>query len=336
MGVPTFYRYVHDRWPRCISPCTERPEEAAEWGDLPSPNPVEFDALYLDFNGIVHNATHPRDRPAPPDLRSMMQEVFRLVDRVVVAARPRKLLYIAVDGVAPRAKMDQQRSRRFLAAIERRGGTGGTDARCAVGPRGGSGEERSGDDAGASDGDDVSDAGATGGGGGTRGESEASGSSFDHNAITPGSTFMTELAACLQYYCSWRVGSSRAWRHLCVMLSDSTVPGEGEHSTRRNAPAQHVRDVARARSRHSRLNWSSESSCTRGRARVALATCPGRIPSERTSSRVSRDSLPASTASLATRTQASTRSWTSSGSGGSSRDTIRTRPTASTGSTRTW
>jgi 5'-3' exoribonuclease 2 len=76
-------------------------------------------------------------QPAPETEEEMMVEIFKYTERIVNMVRPRKLLFMAIgahsislittgnflmviltDGVAPRAKMNQQRSRRFRSAQE--------------------------------------------------------------------------------------------------------------------------------------------------------------------------------------------------------------------------
>jgi 5'-3' exoribonuclease 1 len=113
---------------------------------------------------------------------------------------------MAIDGVAPRAKMNQQRSRRFRTAQEAK-------------------ELR---DKALAKGEDLPDT-----------------APFDSNCITPGTwrscmtgddwklgagtLFMAKLSEQLKYFVAKKVNEDSDWRSVQVVLSGHEVPGEGEH-----------------------------------------------------------------------------------------------------------
>ena len=80
----------------------------------------EFDNLYLDMNGIIHNCSHPNDDD--PHFRiteeKIIADIFHYIEVLFRMIQPRKVFLMAIDGVAPRAKMNQQRGRRFRSAKE--------------------------------------------------------------------------------------------------------------------------------------------------------------------------------------------------------------------------
>ncbi|GMM31100.1 ssRNA exonuclease [Martiniozyma asiatica (nom. inval.)] len=206
MGVPAFFRWLTNKYGKTISPCIEvEPDYNGGFPqpvNIADPNPNgELDNLYLDMNGIVHPCSHPENRPPPETEEEMMLEVFKYTDRIMNIARPRKVLMIAVDGVAPRAKMNQQRSRRFRSA---------KDAEIAHQEK-----EREMDKM-RSLGKDIDDA-------------VQNKKAWDSNSITPGTPFMDILAQALKYWTAHKVSTEPGWENLQIIISDATVPGEGEH-----------------------------------------------------------------------------------------------------------
>ena len=101
MGVPSFFRWVSLRYPRCVAP---------------DDGTLECDNLYLDMNGIIHPCFHPESGPQPKTEEEVFVLILKRVEALIAVAKPRRLVYLAVDGPAPRAKMNQQRARRFRAA----------------------------------------------------------------------------------------------------------------------------------------------------------------------------------------------------------------------------
>ena len=128
------------------------------------------------------------------------------MDHLFEKIKPKKLFFIAVDGVAPRAKMNQQRSRRFRTAKEAR---------------------------------EVKEKAER------KGEKLPKEKAFDSNCITPGmyipsprpslgliaigTTFMAKLSEYLKYFVNKKISEDSNWRECQVILSGHDVPGEGEH-----------------------------------------------------------------------------------------------------------
>jgi len=103
MGVPAFFRWLCSRNPKALLEMAENSDDNFDYTCNP-----EIDNLYLDMNGIIHPCSHPEGTgiPIPVTYHDMFTNVFNYIDRWVDIIRPKKMIYMAVDGVAPRAKMN--------------------------------------------------------------------------------------------------------------------------------------------------------------------------------------------------------------------------------------
>ncbi|KAJ5469989.1 hypothetical protein N7530_007346 [Penicillium desertorum] len=179
MGVPKFFRWLSERYPAISMLIAD--------SRIP-----EFDSLYLDMNGIIHNCTH-SDSDSPTFRMTedqMFIAIFNYIEHLFGKIKPKKLFYMAVDGVAPRAKMNQQRARRFRTAL---------DAENAKEKAIQQGLEMPKEDP------------------------------FDSNCITPGTEFMQKLTKQLKYFINKKISEDTDWQGVEIVLSGHEVPGEGEH-----------------------------------------------------------------------------------------------------------
>jgi 5'-3' exonuclease len=122
MGVPGLWPFIKDKFPHAI--------KHFRYGQTSH----TFDYVYLDANGLLHSAAQTvenygeKKRRMNPysklSLKERRTKIFELffdnILEVTGTIRARKVLYIAIDGPAPRAKQNQQRERRFIASMMRK------------------------------------------------------------------------------------------------------------------------------------------------------------------------------------------------------------------------
>ena len=154
------------------------------------------------MNGIIHPCFHPEGVAPPRSESEIFANIERYILRLFNIVRPRVLLYMAIDGVAPRAKMNQQRMRRYRSAKENeynrqkklfKAREAGDEDEIRV----------------LSDPDYLE--------------------KHDSNVITPGTPFFQRLSHHLKNFIKERQATDPSWGNISVILSDAGVPGEGEH-----------------------------------------------------------------------------------------------------------
>lgn len=138
------------------------------------------------MNGIIHNCSHPDDNN--PHFRiteeKIFKDIFHYLEVLFRMIRPRKLFFMAIDGVAPRAKMNQQRGRRFRSVKDAE-----KMEREAL----------------------------------KKGESLPTEARFDSNCITPGTIFMAHLHSQLKYFVADKISNDPLWKDVTVVLSGHEV-----------------------------------------------------------------------------------------------------------------
>lgn len=98
--------------------------------------PHHIDHVLIDMNGIIHESaqyvfkygkysskiqipTRLKNKIKAPAIEDLYSKIHEKVNDVIQTINPQKSVYLAIDGVAPRSKQNQQRQRRFRAAMEK-------------------------------------------------------------------------------------------------------------------------------------------------------------------------------------------------------------------------
>jgi 5'-3' exoribonuclease 1 len=178
MGIPKFFRWLSERFPLINQRLLEN---------------SEYDCFYLDMNGIIHTCAQKCQKEGEYiDEKKLFKKIFSYTEHLFRIIRPRKLIYLAIDGVAPRAKMNQQRSRRFRSVKE-------LEKNKLI--------KNFYDD-----------------------KQSLTVKYFDSNCITPGTEFMNNLSQSFKKWLEKKMKYDTEWQQGCdIIFSGAEVPGEGEH-----------------------------------------------------------------------------------------------------------
>ena len=104
MGIPSYFSYIVKNHPEILK-------------QFSSKNKFRVNNLYMDCNSIIYDIVANYDYAVKQEMSStIIRGVIAKIEEYVRSINPTSTAFIAFDGVAPVAKLDQQRSRRVKSA----------------------------------------------------------------------------------------------------------------------------------------------------------------------------------------------------------------------------
>ena len=100
MGIPVYFKTLVSQYQDSIL-CKSKIEN--------------IHSLFLDLNCLIHPCCR-----GLTDETEMIQKIISEINKLIHYTEVSELLYIAIDGIAPKGKMKQQRMRRHKSALERK------------------------------------------------------------------------------------------------------------------------------------------------------------------------------------------------------------------------
>ena len=100
MGIPSCFSSVIKKHGGILKPLSYYKQEF-------------FHNMYMDCNSIIYDAVRDIKQPTENFEMILIQIVIHTIEDYIKLISPSNSIYIAFDGVAPFAKMNQQRTRRF-------------------------------------------------------------------------------------------------------------------------------------------------------------------------------------------------------------------------------
>ena len=106
MGVPSYFAYIIKNHSQIIKKIISK-----------QINHEKFERLYMDCNSILYDCFRDINKPENYSedefYNILLEKTKQQIEKYIQQIQPTKILFIAFDGVAPFAKMEQQRNRRY-------------------------------------------------------------------------------------------------------------------------------------------------------------------------------------------------------------------------------